>query len=94
MPIFWSRVEGLAGKTLQTRAQGKEFDVLDVRPDRIVFVPKAGSGRQRWISRKWLEQVVDLGLDESELRPVRLRQKFPNDQNLSYMAAIIHAANT
>lgn len=94
MADFWIRVQALSGRTLKTRARGKAFDVIEVRDDRIVFVPQAGNGGQRWIGRSWLEQVADLHLDESELTPSRLSQEFPNDQNLSYMAAIIYAANT
>ena len=92
MQSFWSRVQALSGRTLTTRSRSKEFDIVEVRSDRIIFVPRAGTGRERWISRKWLEHVDSLHLDESELLPVRLRQEFPDDQNLSYMAAIVHAA--
>lgn len=92
MADFWSRVQALNGRTLKTRARGKAFDVIEVRHDRIVFVPQAGRGRQRWIGRSWLEQIAELHLDESELTPSRLIQEFPNDQNLSYLAAIVHAA--
>jgi hypothetical protein len=91
MSNFWNRVQSLSGQTLQTRAHNKPFDILEVRSDRIVFSPQAGSGRQRWISRAWLERVHNLRLDESELTPSRLKQEFPNDQNLSYMAAIVAA---
>jgi hypothetical protein len=86
------RVQQLNGQTLKTRAQGREFEIIGVSHDRIEFVPKRGNGTRRWISRQWIEQVADLRLDESELRPSRLAAEFPNDQNLSYMAAIVHAA--
>ena len=80
----------LNGKTLHTLKQGKAFEVTNVQSDRIEFVPVSGNGTQRWIGREWIEKVVDMNLDESDLTPSRLSLEFPNDQNLSYMAAIVH----
>lgn len=92
MSDIWNRVQQLNGQTLKTRAQGREFHIIGVSHDRIEFVPRRGKGTRRWISRSWIERAANLGLDESELTPSRLAQEFPNDQNLSYMAAIVHAA--
>ena len=89
---IWNQVEQLKGKTLLTRAQHKEFEVIDVLSDRIQFVPKNGHGTLRWLDRVSIEQIAGMNLDESDLIPSRLAQEFPNDQNLSYMAAIVHAA--
>ena len=91
MATVWERVRQLDGKTLHTLKQGKAFDVIGVQSDRIEFVPVSGNGTQRWIGREWIEQVIDMNLDESDLTPSRLSQEFPNDQNLSYMAAIVYA---
>lgn len=91
MANVWERVRHLNGKTLHTLKQGKAFEVVGVQSDRIEFVPVSGNGTRRWIGRQWIEQVADMGLDASDLTPSRLAQEFPNDQNLSYMAAIVHA---
>lgn len=91
MADVWKRVRHLNGKILHTLKQGKAFEVVGVQSDRIEFVPVNGNGTRRWIGRQWIEQVVDMGLDASDLTPSRLAREFPNDQNLSYMAAIVHA---
>jgi len=71
--------------------QGKAFDVIGVQSDRIEFVPQSGNGTRRSIGREWIEHAAEMNLDESDLTPSRLSREFPNDQNLSYMAAIVHA---
>ncbi len=91
MATVWERIRRLDGTTLHTRKQGKAFEVVGVQTDRIEFVPVSGSGTRRWIGREWIEQVVEMNLDESELTPSRLAREFPSDQNLSYMAAIVYA---
>lgn len=91
MPTVWNRVEALNGKTLHTRARNKEFEIINVLPDRIQFVPKQGNGTTRWVTRDGIEQIAELNLDESELKPSRLQREFPDDQNLSYIAAIVYA---
>lgn len=91
MSDIWSRVQELNGRTLATRARGREFHITGVLHDRITFVPRRGRGTRRWISRAWIERAANLRLDESELTPSRLAAEFPNDRNLSYMAAIVHA---
>ena len=88
---IWNRVEQLKGKTLLTRARQKGFDVVDVLSDRIQFAPKNGKGTLRWLDRASIEQVAEMNLEESELTPLRLKAEFPDDQNLSYMAAIVYA---
>ncbi len=91
MASVWDRVRQLNGKTLHTLKQGKAFEVVGVQSDRIEFIPVSGNGTQRWIGREWIEQAADMNLDQSNLTPSRLALEFPNDQNLSYMAAIVHA---
>ncbi len=91
MATIWERVRQLNGTTLHTLKQGKAFKIIGVQHDRIEFVPVSGNGTQRWIGREWIEQVVGMNLHISDLTPSRLALEFPNDQNLSYMAAIVDA---
>lgn len=91
MATVWERVRQLNGKTLHTLKQGKAFEVTGVDSSRIEFVPASGKGITRGIGREQIEQVAEMNLEESDLTPSRLAQEFPTDQNLSYMAAIVHA---
>ncbi|GAB4455993.1 MAG: hypothetical protein OHK0029_13120 [Armatimonadaceae bacterium] len=90
MSDFWNRIQALNGKTLKTRIQGKPFDILEVRSDWVIISPHT-SGKRRTISRSCLEHINSLQLDERELTPSRLQREYSDDQNLSYIAAIIGA---
>lgn len=92
MPSFWDRVRQLDGQTLKTIAQGREFDVVRVTHDRIVFRPRRGKGTERWWPRKELEELDSAIASVDEMTPERVRREWPSDQNTSYVAAILRAA--
>ncbi len=91
MSDLWERVRQLNGRGLFTLARGKAFTVVGVQSDRIKFVPKSGKGTMRWAGRSQIEHVANLNLDVNQLTPTRLSGEYPDDQNLSYIAAIVHA---
>ena len=90
MSTIWERVQALNGKTIQTLARQKEFEIIGVLQDRIEFRPKAGKGTARWAGRDQIEHVAGLDLERSQLTTTRLAEEYPDDQNLSYIAAIVH----
>ena len=91
MSTLWERVWQLNGTSLFTLARSREFQVVGVQSDRIEFVPKSGKGTRRWAGRDQIEHIASLNLDESQLTPTRLSEEYPDGQNLSYIAAIVHA---
>jgi hypothetical protein len=88
---FWDRVRNLEGKTLRTIEQNFPFDIVEVTHDRIVFIPQRGNGTKRWWPRRDLEQLYDAFLDIEAVSPADVREHWPNDQNTSYVAAILNA---
>ena len=90
MTDAWQRVRQLEGKTLLTPARSKPFRIVRVMGDRVEFVPVNGNGTVRWFPRADLEHIARqvVGLTAKEIQP-RVRQEWPDDQNTSYVAAIL-----
>ena len=89
MSNLWERVKVLEGKTLYTLAQQKPFRIVSVTDDRIVYIPKSGSGAPRWSWRKDIEYLVDIRIRKGELTPSHVATEFPSEYNSSYMASIV-----
>ena len=87
----WERVQELNGKTLYTLSRENPFEVIGVLADWIIFVPVGGNGTPRLIGRELIENVEKMNLGKENLLPSRLTKEFPHNQNLSYVAAIVHA---
>ena len=87
----WERVQQLDGKTLCTLKQKKNFQVIGVQSHWIIFIPDNGKKMPRSIGREVIEAVAEMDLGKDELIPSRLSKEFPGNQNLSYVAAIVHA---
>jgi hypothetical protein len=91
MSDIWNKVQKLEGKTLYTSARNKPFDVVEVRPDRIVFTPRNGSGAYRWADRRQIETAYQLaGSNNNYITAIIVQEKYPNDRNSSYIAAIVN----
>jgi hypothetical protein len=89
MQSSWDFVNQLEGKILYTLSQRKQFRIVSVLEDRIVFIPIAGSGTPRWSWRKDIEYLVTLRIRKGELTPSQVVVEFPKEYNSSYMAAIV-----
>lgn len=85
----WNKVQNLQGKTLRTISRGKNFTIVTVTQDRVVFIPQDGNGTPRWVSRGMIDHLIALRIDKSELSPSRIAREFPNDRNSAYLAAIL-----
>ena len=83
-----SKLKALEGQTLLTWPQRREFEVVEVTADRVVFVPKSGKGTRRWIPISTLLDVAEQTWDLSELRQ-KILINYPNTWNSSYIAAIV-----
>ena len=94
MTDIWERTHPLKGETLYTIAQRKPFDIIRILHDRIVFVPHDGNGTQRWASREQIETITHLVQSGKVINPKLVREQYPNDQNTSYIAAIVKAITT
>jgi len=85
----WNHVKQLEGETLYTLSQHRPFRVVSVLDDRVVFIPKTGTGTPRWSSRKDIEYLIDLRINKGELTRSKVASEFPKEYNSSYMAAIV-----
>lgn len=91
MSQIWERVQELKDQTLYTLSRQKAFDISDVRPDRIVFIPQDGNGTERWASREQIEEIVNQGRAGKEITRALVAETYKDDQNTSYIAAIARA---
>ncbi|MFC2043394.1 hypothetical protein ACFLUA_04520 [Chloroflexota bacterium] len=89
MKSKWNLVKQLEGETLYTLSQRKPFRIVSVLDDRVVYIPKSGSGTPRWSWRKDIEYLVELRIRKGELTPSQIAVEFPSEYNSSYMAAIV-----
>lgn len=87
----WQHIKSLEGKTLFTLARHKPFDIVSVLNDRVVYIPKSGSGTPRWSYRKDIEYLVGLRMKLGELTPSQVAEEFPSEYNSSYLAAFVEA---
>ena len=85
----WDIIRQLEGKTLYTLSQRKPFRIISVLDDRVVYIPKAGSGTPRWSSREDIEYLIDLRIRKGELTRSQVAAEFPSEFNSSYMTAIV-----
>ena len=88
---IWERVQQLDGKTLSTLKHKKNFKVIGVQSNWIIFIPDGGKKMPRSIGREVIEAAAEMNLGKDNLIPSRLSKEFPGNQNLSYVAAIVHA---
>jgi hypothetical protein len=89
MQSIWERVKQLEGTTLYTLWQHKPFKIVEVTTDLVRLVPQEGRLRRRNIRRDRIEHIAGLGLPQDILRK-RVQQEYPESQNTSYYAAIVH----
>ena len=88
MREIWDQVRDLEGSTLFTLHRNKPFDVDEVRDDEILVIPHDGKRKRRKILRRNIEIAVGLNIPKENLRK-RVQQEFPDNQNSSYIAAIV-----
>ena len=89
MASVWTKVQGLAGETLNTLVRGNPFTVIEVLDDHLVVVPLQGKQAPRRILRDRVEHMASLGYQKEELRS-RVQAEFPDSQNTSYIAAVVY----
>ncbi len=89
MENCWDRVMKLTGTMLYTTRDNKPFEILEVQSDRIKFVPKEGTGTDRYFLRKSLESICGSELNLEAIRPGQIKKMIPTTRNESYAAAII-----
>jgi hypothetical protein len=90
MDDIWNRVRALEGQTLRT-IRGKPFTV-DAVSENTVTVTPASTGKSRPVRRSVIEDAWAKRLSDTDLRPSELRDNVArDDQNLSYVAAVLKA---
>ena len=90
MATVWERVKALEGKTLYTEPQKKPFAIKNVTRDRVEWVPVEGKGTTRWWPRTHIEDMVEVRAEKGSLTPQDIRDRWPNDQNTSYVPVIVN----
>ena len=86
---IWEKVQQLEGKTLHTLSLQKPFKIDKVTTILVRLVPQEGKQKRRTIRRDGIEHIAGLGLQQDVLRK-RVQQEYPESQNTSYYAAIVH----
>jgi|SRR3954452_16088867 hypothetical protein len=92
MKSFWDRVRQLEGATLVTLHNAKPFAVVEVDGNCVRLRTDGGKGSARSVRREQIEHIASLRLSREELRQ-RTQVEYPKNQNTSYIAAIVFAAN-
>ncbi len=91
MVDIWNQVKALEGQTLRT-IRGNPFTVDGVAENTVTVTP-ASTGNPRSVRRSVIEEAWTKQLSNNDLRPSELRDTVASDdQNLSYVAAILKAA--
>ena len=91
MTTLWARIRLLEGQTLLTADHQKPFTIVEVTSDRIWFVPKNGMGSRRSWPRRDMEDVNEKYADVKIITPKMIRDYNPQNQNTSYVPAILNA---
>ncbi len=92
MSDIWTSITKLAGVTLYTAAQKKEFRIESVNSGFVFYTPTS-TGKERSSLRETFEQIADLGLQQNELTRSRINEEVTDGDrfNTSYVHAILCA---
>lgn len=92
MSNTWNLVRRLEGETLCTLHRKKQFTLISVNELDVRIVPLSGKRTERSVSRERIERIAGLKVSKEELCR-HTRREYPNDQNTSYIAAIVHRSS-